>query len=153
MDHEHGPAGDDGHHSHSRIRKILDEIDAVLTAALWNGTFEAHHRQDLENFVERLREIFEDHAEYEEEGIFEEMRPMLDDDGLEQLEVVIDQHRKFSDHLDRVESLFDELEVGASADDEPLRRLDESVDKLQELWSQHDASERKLFEHLPEEAH
>lgn len=147
-----GPADDTGHHSHSRIRKILDEIDAVVTAARWNGTYEPHHRRELESFLDRLREVFEGHAEFEEEGLFEEIRPKLDEEGLEDLESVIDQHREFSDQLEVVEERFEQIEVGASAEDEPLRRLEEDVDELQNLWTRHDRAEGELFARISEGA-
>lgn len=141
-------AGEGDAHSHSRIQKLLDEIDAVVTAAEWNGSFEAHHRRELGKFLERLDEVFEEHAREEETGIFREIRSEIGEAGRQKLEAVLEQHRIFEDHLEALRRRFESLEVGASGGDGFLQEIEEEVESLREVWRDHDSSEHDLFDLL-----
>jgi hypothetical protein len=127
------------------MRKVIDEVIAVVSAAEEHGGFEAHHRDELAVSLERLAERFDCHAAYEETEIFEEMAPMLEEDRREAIEQAIQQHRRFMNRLGEARELLGEVEPGAGADDETVSELREWVFELEEIWDRHDETERAIF--------
>lgn len=132
-------------HSHSRMRKVIDEVVAVVSAAEEHGGFEAHHRDELGDFLEQLAERFDRHAAYEETEIFEKMPPTPDGDRGEAIQEAIKQHRRFTTRLDEARELLDGVEPGDGADDETVAELRERVFELEEIWDRHDETERAIF--------
>lgn len=143
--HTLGPHHDDVDHSHSRIRKLIDDLVSVMAAARSEGQFDRHHDEDVEAFLERLIEGFEGHAHHEEETIFEDAAPRTDDRGREAIEEAIEQHRQLEEVLEAARSAADRLEAGDPSDSEAFGELAENVERIEALWDRHDATEQRIF--------
>lgn len=138
-------------HSHSKLVKLVDELLGLSAAIESNGTFESHHRDELDQFLDQLEEQIDGHVEYEEEVLFPSIRDRLDESAEGLVDSAVEQHRELLDNIERLERTAEATEQGDDATEAPVADLLANIEEIHTGVKEHDRTEQQIFKSVETE--
>ncbi len=133
-------------HSHSRMTKLVDELKAIAEAIRSHGTYESHHREECQLFLEQLQREFASHVDYEEEELFPDLRDHVPEEDDDTIERAIQEHEELGRLLDELEHRAEGLQPGRKVEATEVRDLLNGIETLRQQTHVHDETEHELFE-------